>query len=327
MSDYIIDHIIKLKSRQELFDLIDKKLQFGAGAVRGISIHEQAGGKAVNVAYCLAKLGLNVTLFCIADKMGLGMLKQRFSSFRDGINLHTKNGKQGYNTAFEFLDEVSKVNLSDIKDNNKFGPETLSSKDDVRALQGAAAVAVVDWSSNSLGTALAEYVFAKSARALHFIDPGDMQERKKDIPSLLKVIRDSNAILSVNENEYNSILETIDYNSNSNSFSKITDNGKKIQENLKEFALQTGNNINLHAKKYTAWSDGSDAAFCPTKRDQIRNLIGAGDSWDAANIVGYLAGLEAKDRLVFSNMYCWLYMSNTNSEPATMNEIIGLFKR
>ena len=53
------------------------------------------------------------------------------------------------------MDEVSNVNLSDIKDNNKFGLETLSSKDDVRALQGAAAVAVVDWSSNSLGTSLA----------------------------------------------------------------------------------------------------------------------------------------------------------------------------
>lgn len=125
-SDYIIDHIIKLKSRQELFDLIDKKVQFGAGVVRRISIHEQAGGKAVNVAYCLAKLGLNVALFCIADKTGLDMFKQRFSSFGDGINLHIKNGKQGYNTAFEFFDEVSRVNLSDIKDTNKFGPETLT---------------------------------------------------------------------------------------------------------------------------------------------------------------------------------------------------------
>jgi ribokinase len=215
--------------------------------------------------------------------MGLDMLKQKFSSFEDCIHLRIKNGKQGYNIAFEFFDEVSKVNLNDIKDNNKFGPETFSSKDDVRALQDAAAVAVVDWSSNSLGTELAEYVFAKSARALHFIDPGDMQERKKDIPSLLKVIRDAKAVLSVNENEYDSILATMDGKSNSNSFSKIKDNEKKIQENLKKFAKQTGININLHDKKYTVWSDGNDAAFCPTKRDQIRNLNGAGDSWDAAN--------------------------------------------
>lgn len=53
-----------------------------------------AGGKAVNVAYCLARLGLKVTLFCIADEVGLDMLKQRFSSFRNGVNLHIKNGKQ-----------------------------------------------------------------------------------------------------------------------------------------------------------------------------------------------------------------------------------------
>jgi hypothetical protein len=37
------------------------------------------------------------------------------------------------------------------------------------------------------------------SRQEHFIDPGDMQDRKTDIPSLLKV-RDSNTILSVNEN-------------------------------------------------------------------------------------------------------------------------------
>ena len=60
---------------------------------------------------------------------------------------------------------------------------------------------------------------------------------------------------------------------------------------------------------------------------QTRNLTGAGDSWDAANIVGYLAGLEAKERLIFSNMYCWLYLSSPKSEPATMNEIIALLKQ
>jgi hypothetical protein len=33
MPDFIIDHILKLKSRQELLDLINKKTEFGAGAV------------------------------------------------------------------------------------------------------------------------------------------------------------------------------------------------------------------------------------------------------------------------------------------------------
>lgn len=326
MSDYIIDHIIKLKSKQELFDLINKKLQFGAGAISGIPIQRRAGGKAVNVAYCLVKLGLKVTLFTISDKIGLELLKQTFSQFGDRINLRIRNGKQGYNVALEFLEDVSKINLSDIGDNNRFGPDVFSSSDNVDALQDAAAVALVDWSSNSLGTELAEYVFVNSAKALHLIDPGDMQERKKDIPYLPKVIRDTKAILSVNENEYNSILETMETIS-SNSFSKTMDNEKKMQESLKKFVKQTEININLHAKEYTAWSDGKDTTFFPTRRDQIRNLIGAGDSWDAANIVGYLAGLEAPDRLAFSNTICWLYMSNAKSEPATLYETIELLKQ
>jgi sugar/nucleoside kinase (ribokinase family) len=55
-------------------------------------------------------------------------------------------------------------------------------------------------------------------------------------------------------------------------------------------------------------------------------LVGAGDSWDAANIVGYLAGLDAKERLTFSNAYVSLYISNPNSEPANINEVIDLLK-
>ena len=51
-------------------------------------------------------------------------------------------------------------------------------------------------------------------------------------------------------------------------------------------------------------------------------MTGAGDSWDSADIVGYIAGLGVKDRLTFSNAYASLYISNPSSEPETMN---GLF--
>ena len=60
---------------------------------------------------------------------------------------------------------------------------------------------------------------------------------------------------------------------------------------------------------------------------KVNNLVGAGDSWDAADIVGYLAGLDAKERLTFSNAYVSLYISNPNSEPATMNEVIDLLQK
>ena len=116
------------------------------------------------------------------------------------------------------------------------------------------------------------------------------------------MIRDAKGILSINENECNLIVQAINYNA----FAETTTT-ENIKEYLKKFAKKTGISIDLHAKEYTAWSNGIDAAFFPTKRIQIRNLVGAGDSWDAADIVGYLAGLDSEERLFFSNMYCWLY--------------------
>ncbi|MFL6381821.1 MAG: carbohydrate kinase family protein [Nitrososphaeraceae archaeon] len=324
MADFFVDRIIKLKSKQELLDIINRKVELGAEAIPGIPTYERAGGKAVNVAHCLAKLGIEVTLLTIANKIGVDIIKDTFSSFGDKINLHVKSGKQGYNTAFEFLDEISKVFLSDIGDNNKFGPKMVSSEDDLRILSDAAAVALVDWSSNSLGTELAEHIFKNSKKALHFIDPGDIQKRENDLPNLLSVIRAAEGILSVNENEFSSILNVLNFDS---SFLKVRDTEEKnIQEHLKRFAEKVGISIDLHAKEYTACSNGNYTAFFPTRKVHVRNLVGAGDSWDAADIVGYLAGLDPKERLIFSNMYCSLFISNPESESATMNEVIQLLK-
>ena len=36
MPDFIIDRVIKLKSKQDLFDMINNKSKFGAGTFRGI---------------------------------------------------------------------------------------------------------------------------------------------------------------------------------------------------------------------------------------------------------------------------------------------------
>ena len=322
MADFFVDRIIKFKSKQELLDIIIRKVELGAEAVPGIRTLERAGGKAVNVAHCLARLGIDVTLFTIADKIGSYIIKNTFSSLEDKINLRIKNGIQGYNTAFEFVDEVSKVSLSDRGDNTKFGPKMISSEDDLSDLNDAAAVALVDWSSNTLGTDLAGYVFNNSKKALHFVDPGDIRGREKEVYNLLSVIRDAKGILSLNENELKSILNILNFDS---SFLEA-DTGEKLQESLKIFARQVGFNIDLHAKKYTASSNGDYTAIFPTRKVQIRSLLGAGDSWDAADILGYLAGLDPMERLIFSNLYCSLYISNLESEPATMADVIQLLR-
>ena len=45
MPDFIIDRVIKLKSKRDLFYKINNKSKFGAGAIRGIQTYETKGGK------------------------------------------------------------------------------------------------------------------------------------------------------------------------------------------------------------------------------------------------------------------------------------------
>ncbi len=70
MPDFFVDRVIKLRSREELFNSINDKARFGGGSIRGIPTTDIKGGNAANVAYCLSKLGVKVTLFTVADDIG-----------------------------------------------------------------------------------------------------------------------------------------------------------------------------------------------------------------------------------------------------------------
>jgi ribokinase len=52
----------------------------------------------------------------------------------------------------------------------------------------------------------------------------------------------------------------------------------------------------------------------------------AGDSWDSANIVGYLSKISTVEKLKFSNAYASLYVSNSNAEPPTMSETLEFLR-
>ena len=53
-----------------------------------------------------------------------------------------------------------------------------------------------------------------------------------------------------------------------------------------------GMNIDLHTRIGAGWSNGKEAGFAPAFEVEAKTLTGAGDSWDSANIVGYLSRLS-----------------------------------
>ena len=331
MPDFFVDRIIRLKSKEKFFDRLNEKAKFGGGSIRDISTKDMKGGNAVNIAYCLAKLGMNTSLFTIADDMGSSILKHTFSRFEERkVNLRITKGKHGCTTAFEFMTDKSsgsKVNVmvSDVGDNINFGPDRITSEEDLSILNNSDGVMVVNWGSNLKGSQLVEHVFKSSPKAFHFIDPADIEYRKSDFLNTLKEITQFTDVLSLNENECNSLYSAIGFETPSPHYENYTVDD--VKNTAKVLAEKIGISIDLHTRKGAAWSNGNETIFVHPIRVEPKTLTGAGDSWDAADIVGYLAGLEPKERLLFSNACASLYVRNPDGEPPTLSEVVDMLDR
>jgi ribokinase len=327
MPDFFIDRIIKLKSKEDFIDALTEKAKFGGGSIRGIPTVDIKGGNAVNIAYCLAKLGAKVTLFTISDKIGAAVLRHIFSKFEDKVNLRIADGKHGLTTSFEFINEQgfkANVMLSDTGDNINFGPEQVNSVDDLEILRNADGVVVVNWASNSSGTQLTEHVFKNSPKSLHFIDPADIETRRQEFLDSLTKIGDIIDVLSINENECNSLAMAVGFNPLIPSSNYDSGDVKNAAAKL---AGKVGVSIDLHTRIGAAWSNGRETAFANVIKVEPKTLTGAGDSWDAADILGYLAGLDTKERLVFSNAFVSLYIRNPLAEPSPIKDVLELLER
>ena len=327
MPDFFIDRIIKLRSKEDFMDALNQKAKFGGGSIRNMPTVDIKGGNAVNIAYCLAQLGAKVNLFTISDKIGTAVLTHIFSKFGEKVNLRIADGKHGLTTSFEFINEQglkANVMLSDTGDNINFGPERINSEDDLRILRNADAVAVVNWASNSSGTRLTEYVFKSSPKSLHFIDPADIETRRQEFLDSLTKIGNIIDILSINENECNSLAKAVGFDPLIPSYNYDSVDVKNAAAKLAE---KVGVSIDLHTRIGAAWSNGKETSFANAIKVEAKTLTGAGDSWDAADILGHLAGLDTKERLMFSNAYVSLYIRNALAEPADFKGVLDLLER
>jgi ribokinase len=316
-----MDRIVRFSSKSKLVELLNYKTKFGGGSIRGIQTFDIKGGNAVNVAYCLAKLGLPVTLFTVANELGSAILQRVFSKFGNRMELHICDGKHGITTSLEFEDQKSTVNImmSDVGDLESYGADKISGEEDLKKIQSASCVILTNWASNRKGTELASHVFKNSDRALHFIDPADIDFRREEFRDTLKVMGKSIDVLSINENECNSLTHSLGLGT---MLSKDPTNIDLIKKVAKIIAVQFGIEVDLHTRIGSAWSNGKEMDFESAFDVEIQTLTGSGDCWDAADVVGYLAKLPPNERLLFSNACSALYIQNKSFETPSMDEIL-----
>ena len=312
MHDYFIDRIIHINNKQKFFKKINEKTKFGGGSIRGISTTEIGGGNAVNFSFCLAKLGLEVHLFTTADQIGKNILENLFLGLLN-VHLNIFHGRPGFTTSLEFMNQStfqpeSNVMISDVGDNAHFGKEKFKTMIDKNLMRDAVAVVGLNWATNLKGTSLLKYVFSNSPNSLHFVDPADIGDRTSEFCRLLIDNNDLIDILSINENECNSLLAELKLK---NRILKGNYDCKKIKRSAQILAQEFKIPINLHTKNGTAFSNGEQAfSISSFKLTKIHNLTGAGDSWDAANVLGYLLNLKPIERLFLANVFAALYLTH-----------------
>ncbi len=326
LPDFFMDRIVKFDSKRQFLELVNSKTRLGGGSIRGIQTFDIKGGNAANVAYCLAKFGLPVTLFTIANDIGSSVLQKSFSQFGRRADLRISNGKHGVTTSLEFRDEnsIANIMMSDIGDIEGFGVDKVNHDDDLKKISSAKCVILTNWASNLKGTDLAMHVFSHSPNSLHFIDPADIDARRDEFKETLKVISEVTDILSINENECDSLTRALGLGS---ILSPDPTNIDLIKKAAKIISDEFGIEVDLHTRTGSAWSDGKEVAFEAAFNVHVHTMTGSGDCWDAADVVGHLAGLHPDERLLLSNACSALYIQNESFESPTMDELMEFLKK
>jgi len=317
LNDFFLDRILKIQNLDQLYNQILEKSKLG-GSIRGIPQTDLKGGNATNVAYALARLGCPVSLITIADKTCSHMIKETFSEF-SRVSLFIIDGKPGRTTSLEFNNAGNIVNImiSDLGDNENFGPEKLRTKEQA-VIKNADAVIVTNWASNEKGTELSQFAFSKSMSALHFLDPADIQTRPEEFKEALAKLAGHLDSLCINENECNILLKQLGLGTISGE--------EETRKLVLELAKRSSVSIDLHTSTGSYWSNGKEVEFVKSFQVQPKFVTGAGDVWDAANLLGYLANLNSIERLGFANAAASLYVSNSLGIPPTMDQVLSFVK-
>ena len=314
---FFLDRIISVPDVGSFYGQIMEKINFG-GSIRDIPQRDLKGGNATNVAYALARLGCTVSLIAVADREGHALIKETFSGL-DNASLYLIDGKPGRTTALEFQngDHIVNIMYSDLGDNANFGPERLGPTER-GAIKKAAAVLVTNWASNRKGTELAKFAFSESAGALHMLDPADIQTRSREFKESIPRIGKMDS-LCINENECNILLSQF-------GLGRLYGT-EETKDLVMELSKKSSVPIDLHGVGGSYWSDGHEVEFVGSFPVKPLLVTGAGDVWDAANAMGYLAELEPSERLLFANAAAAFYVSNPGGMPPSVDDALSLVHR
>jgi ribokinase len=318
LPDFFLDRIVSVASLPKLFRQVSLKAASGGGNVRGISQEEIRGGNASNLAFALSSLSAKVNLFCVGNATAQATL----SSAPGTCNVRVIEGRPGLTTALEFPFKGKPVNvmLSDVGGVANFDGRKLN-REDIETLKKSDCIALVNWSANVKGNELASRVFSLSGRKnrLNFLDPADLAGAEPRIRPLLRRIRDKDLVdvISLNENEARILARILSAGRLRRSYEPYEI--VKVARLLHD-ALQV--TIDVHTPIGGASATGESVVWAGSLSKVEGFVTGAGDIWDAGDIIGHLLDFEGSDRLRFANACSYLYVTSRKAQSPSLREVL-----
>ncbi|NWF86370.1 carbohydrate kinase family protein [Candidatus Bathyarchaeota archaeon] len=327
MPDFFLDRLISLKYNVQTFSKNLRQIaERKGGSIDGIEQTELRGGNAVNTASALATLGVKVTPIICTDKLGLELIKYYFEPLKVNLSHIKIFEKPSITTALELETESGKVNvmLRDVGALADFGPKNLD-ESDFEVVEKADYVCVFNWAgTRRFGTQLAKTVFRHvktKGEGKTYYDTADPAPNIAKTPELVKVLQGKYVdILSVNENE--AVCYASQLNHKTAKFVNKLKLDKLAMESAKILASHLPARIDLHTTSFAATFTKKDITTVSAFKVPALRATGAGDAWNAGNILGDAFGLSDGGRLALANLIAAYYISNSDGMHPTRKQLI-----
>jgi len=332
MPDFFVDRFVAFPGDARLFARkIEEVVSHFGGNIHDVKQMELRGGNAANTASALAKLGATVFPIIKTGQLGLHLLEYYLKPL--GIDLsHVKvEGETALTTALEFKSKDGKVNvmMGDLGSLPSFNHEDLDEAD-WRLLKEVDYACVFNWAPLKSGTELAETVFSyvkTEGRAKTYYDTGDPSPKKRNISGLVKAVLSSENldVLSVNENE--ALQYAILVGSDAKSLRKKGSHHDVAKECARILARHISARVDLHTGAFAGSFRSDDEVIVPAFYVAALRSTGAGDAWNAGNILGDALRLPDSCRLTLANAVAAFYVSSPSAEHPSLSELVDFCRK
>ena len=327
LPDFFLDRLINLEwDVSEFYRLVTDVTKRKGGSLDGISQTDLRGGNAINVASALDSLGAEVTPIVSTSQFGLQQINYHFKNSSIDTSHVKIAGRASVTTAMEFKNKGEKTNvmIRDLGALADFGPANFD-ESDYSLIEASDYVCLFNWAGTlKFGTSLAQTIFDRvkqKGKGKTYYDTADPNPNATAISDLIKKVLKTKKvdILSLNENEAITYANLLDKDLKKMhaplGFVELAMKAARVL--AKRFPAR----IDLHTTAFSATFKGKREVVVPAFKVKVFRATGAGDAWDAGNILGDHYGLSDESRLMLANAVAACYLSDPDGLHPTKEKL------